>query len=220
MKTRLLVLMIPVLALLLIAPPLDPSRAQDLGESLTSDQPINITARKMEVRSDKNIILFVGDVVVVQGDVTITADKLKIITSENGGNSAEEIIASGHVQFRQYFPETGKERFATGENAHYYRKVDKVVLTGKPRAWEDDNLVTGEEMTFYINENIFEVDGKEKKVKAIFYPGGENQGEGGTGPEDGSSESGEPAGNPAEKEIPETQESPPESGGTEALPGD
>jgi len=220
MRSRPLILMVPFLVVLLAVQALDRSRAQDLQETMSSDEPINITAKKMEVKSDQNIILFVGDVVVVQGDVTITADRLKIITAEGGGSKAEEIIANGHVQFRQFFPETKKERFATGDKAHYYQEEDKVVLTGKPRVWEDDNLVTGEEMTFYIQANIFEVDGKEKKVKAVFYPGGENQGESGAGPEGGSPGVEEPPDNPVEEETPETQESPPGSGGTGALPGD
>lgn len=133
----------------------------------TGNDPIRITAGKMEVKSEKNVIIFEKNVIAVQGDITINADKLRIVTESDDGRKVKEMTATGNVQFRQFFPEENVERYATGEKARYWDKEGKLVMTGAPKAWENDNIITGETMTFYTRENLFIVDGE---VKVVFYP--------------------------------------------------
>ena len=121
-----------------------------------------ITADRMEYYSDRDIVIFTGNALAVRGDVTLSAGRMEVtlgqgIDSEE--NSVKKIVAEEDVNFRHVDPETGKERFATGERGEYLSDEDTVVLTGDPRVWEGKNVITGKKMTFHIEENRFVVQG-------------------------------------------------------------
>jgi len=59
-------------------------------------------------------------------------------------------------------------RTAMAEKAVYYREAEKIVLTGSPRVWENDNMVSGKTITVFLEEERSVV---EESVKAVFYPG-------------------------------------------------
>lgn len=215
------------IALLLFAAPLLAAQTQATAPR-TPAEPIRITAQKMEVKTEQNVILFEGNVVVVQGEVTLTSDKLRIVTRRSGAPPAgtpaagdrdqkiEEMVATGNVHFRQFFPQQKVERFATGQRAHYRDDEGKLVLTGEPKAWENDNLVTGKTMTFFTRENVFLVDGQ---VKVVFYPeqkegiGSEPPGGEGQTPPPGEEPAKAPAPPAGGAETPRTPPSPPVEGG-------
>jgi lipopolysaccharide export system protein LptA len=134
--------------------------ARAAGET---EPPVNITADRMEYRSEEGIVIFSGNALAVRGDVTLSAEKMKVTLSEGGEKdegSVSRIVAKGDVNFRQTDLETGKERFATGERGEYDAEGRLVTLTGDPRVWEGKNIITGDKMVFYLDENRFIVEGR------------------------------------------------------------
>jgi lipopolysaccharide export system protein LptA len=130
------------------------------------ETPVTITADKMEYYSDRDVVIFTGNALAVRGDITLSADRMKVTLGqgvESEENSVRKIVAEGDVNFRHIDPETGNERFATGERGEYHADGERVDLTGKPRVWEGKNVVTGEKMSFYIDENRFVVLGEKGK---------------------------------------------------------
>jgi lipopolysaccharide export system protein LptA len=146
------------------------SRVRSAGAAEEPEPPITVTADRMEYYSDRDIVIFTGNALAIRGDITLSARRMEVTLGqgvESEENSVKKIVAEGDVTFRHVDPETGSERFATGEKGEYLSDGEKVVLTGDPRVWEGKNVVTGEEMTFYIDESRFVVRGAKGKPAGL-----------------------------------------------------
>jgi outer membrane protein assembly factor BamD len=130
-------------------------------------QPIDITSDKVETYSKENLIVFKGNVMAQQKDMVIHADSLDAIIIE-GGKGIEKVIAGGNVKIQQGL------RVASCNKAIFYNIDQKVVLTGDPKVWEGNDMVTGDEIIFDIEKNQMEVKGGSSgRGKAKIFPGGE-----------------------------------------------
>jgi lipopolysaccharide export system protein LptA len=143
-----------------------------------SNEPMEITADRMEAFNDKKIVVFSGNATVIQGKSVLKADKLllyykdktdKTDNKETGvadktGN-LEKIEAQGNVRLTQ------DQRVATGDEAVFFRDSNKVVLTGNAVLIEGKNSIKGNRVTVFLNENKGTVEGNtQKQVKAVIYP--------------------------------------------------
>ena len=73
-----------------------------------------------------------------------------------------------------------QDKTATSDEATYYSGTDKFVLTGKPRVWQGDNVLTGTTITYDIKDDTFQAD----EAKTVLYQQGETPGKAaGTQPE-------------------------------------
>ena len=121
---------------------------------------INITSDRMEAEKLKRLIVFKGNVVAKQKDMTINSDELQVHYDESG-KDIEEVIAIGNVRIVQ------GDKTATAQRAVYYKIEEKVVLTGNARLNEASNFVEGESITVYVKTGRSIVEGSEKgRVKA------------------------------------------------------
>jgi len=149
-----------LLLLTLLAPALCGGLAAGAEEE---PPPISVTADKMVYFTEESRVVFSGNALAVQEDVTLSADSMKVVLaegSETDAGAVERITAKGNVTFRQLVPETGDERFATGKEAVYEAAEGVVTLTGSPRLWEGKNVIVGEVMKFFVQEHRFVVEGQ------------------------------------------------------------
>lgn len=136
----------------------------------TDSAPINIISDRMEADSKEKWIEFIGNVVAKQEDSIITAERLKIFYISDNGDATDsetikKIIADGNVNIV-----TGTKR-AAADHAVYTVDSHVLVLTGNSRAWSGKNIVTGNKITLFLNENRSIVEsGEEEQVEATFYP--------------------------------------------------
>ena len=73
-----------------------PGKQWTLSEKINNSQsPIHITADRMEANQDQKTIVFESHVVVVQDDVTITSDRLKVTLLEGEAKAASDDAAGG-----------------------------------------------------------------------------------------------------------------------------
>ena len=85
-----------------------------------------------------------------------------------GGKGIERVVAGGNVKIQQGI------RVANCQKAVFYNIDQKLVLTGDPKVWEGENMVSGDEIVFYIEQNRIEVNrGLGGRGKAKIYTGGE-----------------------------------------------
>ncbi len=128
-----------------------------------AEPPVNITAEKMEYFSEQNLVVFTGKAIAVREDVTLSSDRMEVTLSEGAesgqSGSVRRIVATGNVQFRQEDETAGRERYATGEKGEYDGESNVVVLTGQPKVWERQNVITGTVMKFFIDEHRFVAEG-------------------------------------------------------------
>ena len=111
----------------------------------TSRAPIDITSDTVEADQKQNTATFKGNVVAKQEDVTLYANTLTIIYDPDT-KKLKEIIATGNVKVVQM------DRRATGQKATFDQDKNKVVLDGDAVVREGTNVIRGERITFYVEE--------------------------------------------------------------------
>ncbi len=137
------------------------------GKLVDSGQPIDITSDRVETYSKENLIIFKGNVMARQKDMVIYSDSLEAVVFEDG-KGIEKVIAGGNVKIQQGL------RVANCQKAVFYNLDQKVILTGDPKVWEGNNMVSGDEIVFDIEQNRVEVKGGPSgRGKAKIHPGGE-----------------------------------------------
>ncbi len=139
------------------------------GETKLVDtsQPIDITSDKVETYSKENVIVFKGNVVARQKDIVLYADSIEAFMMRDG-KGIERVIASGNVKVQQGL------RVANCQRAVFNNLDQKVILTGDPRVWEGENIVSGDEIIFDLIQNRVEVrGGAGGRGKVKIHPGGE-----------------------------------------------
>ncbi len=133
---------------------IDQGSSQELDPTKLFDtsQPIDITSDSVETFAKDHLIVFKGNVTARQKDMVIYADALEALIIEDG-KGIEKVTADGNVKIQQGL------RVANCQKAIYYNLDRKVVLTGDPRVYEGENMVSGDEIIVDIERNRVEVKG-------------------------------------------------------------
>jgi lipopolysaccharide export system protein LptA len=101
--------------------------------------------------------------------MVIYADTIETKLLEEG-KGIETVVADGNVKIQQ------GARVGASQRAVFYNLDRKVVLTGAPKVWEGENMVSGEEIIFNIDQNRVEVKGgSQGRGKVKIYPRGESE---------------------------------------------
>ncbi|MEA3347399.1 MAG: LptA/OstA family protein [Candidatus Auribacterota bacterium] len=100
----------------------------------------------LNVDYNNNIAILNNDVFVEDKYGNIWADKIKLIFSEDK-KKIERIEAFGNVEIKQ------EDKVATCEEAIFIMESRTVVLTGDPVVKRGTDIIAGEKITFYIDEN-------------------------------------------------------------------
>ncbi|MBI5180076.1 MAG: hypothetical protein HZA05_01575 [Nitrospirae bacterium] len=144
------------------------ANGKELSHKDDEDKPIVITSQRMTAINEQNKLIFEKDVIVKKDDMTLYADKMEILfvkvkdagltaiaddSSKEDKRDISTIKAMGNVKIIR------GEKTATADEAVYYKDEEKVVLTGEPKAWEKNDMVTGTKMTIYIKEDRSIVEG-------------------------------------------------------------
>ncbi len=135
-----------------------------------------ITSENLRIDYLQSVGIFEGNVLVIDPRITVRADKMTVTFSKgdapetasksvSGTNSTsrslEKIEATGAVVI------TEKDRKTQSEHAIYTASDGKVVLTGNPQVESPVGTVTGNKITFWLNEQRMDV---ESSTRTIFYP--------------------------------------------------
>ena len=136
-----------------------------------SRAPIDITSDTVEADQKQNTATFKGNVIAKQEDVTLYANTLLIIYDPDT-KKLREIIATGNVKVVQL------DRRATGQKATFDQDANKVVLDGDAVVREGTNVIRGERITFYVEEERSVVEpGKGGRVSTSITPPPKEEGE-------------------------------------------
>lgn len=137
----------------------------------TSRAPIDITSDTVEADQKKNTVTFKGNVVAKQEDMTLYAHTLTI-TYDSEAKKLKEIVAVGNVKVVQM------DRRATGQKVTFDEGKNKVVLDGEAVVREGANVIRGERIIFYVDEERSVVEGgKGGRVSTSITPPPKEEGE-------------------------------------------
>jgi len=136
-----------------------------IGFGLTSSRaPIDITSDTVEGNQKQNMVTFSGNVVAKQEDTTLYANML-VIYYHPDTKKLKEMVAAGNVKVVQL------DRRATSQKATFYEEGNKIVLEGDVVMHDGENVVRGERITYYIDEERSVVEaGKGGRVSTHMTP--------------------------------------------------
>jgi lipopolysaccharide export system protein LptA len=127
--------------------------------------PILITSDRMEVDRQKNILIYLGRVVTVQGDMTMRSDKLTAYFDPDLQQIKEAIAEGKLVQVIQ------GDRVATGTKAVFDGVIQTVTMTGNPIMRQGNSQVSGEKIIYFMTEDRMIVEsGKDRRVEGTIFP--------------------------------------------------
>ena len=133
-------------------------------------QPVTVDADKMERFGKENLVVFTGNVVARQDGSVQYADRMEVYLDESGDRILRT-VSTGNVKIV-----TKDCRFGTAQRAEYFEPQKLARLIGNARVWQEDNVVTGDTIDFYVSEDRAVVQaGKQGRVKAQFFPKDENR---------------------------------------------
>jgi lipopolysaccharide export system protein LptA len=135
------------------------------GLSTNKQDPILITADRMEADRQKNLLVYLGQVVAVQGEMTLRSDKLTTYFDPDLAQIKQAIAEGKQVQVTQ------GDRLATGTKAVFDGVAQTITMTGDPMVRQGNNQVSGERIIFFMVEDRIIVEGgKNKRVEATILP--------------------------------------------------
>jgi lipopolysaccharide export system protein LptA len=140
----------PLLALLLLGLP-GPALAQDGAQvgfgsgAFDRSAPVDVAADKLEIDQEAGRAVLTDNVIIVQGDMRLSADLVIIDYAEvDGAQQIEQIDARGDVLL------IAGEDAAEGETALYVLGTSDVRMTGDVVVTQAGNTVSGDEMTLNL----------------------------------------------------------------------
>ncbi|MDF1613827.1 lipopolysaccharide transport periplasmic protein LptA [Desulfurivibrio dismutans] len=143
---------------------------------------MRIESDRMETGAEPNSVVFSGQVVARQGELTVYAETMTIF---HLSQEEQEQLPPGDRRQLKKLHATGQVRveaeewIGTGDTMEYTETERRVLLAGNARAWQEGNLVTGQSITIYLDEGrsiVERGEDPEKRVRAFFYSGDDSPG--------------------------------------------
>ncbi len=132
--------------------------------------PINIEADHMTSTERTNSVVFTGEVDAKQGDVRIRCDEMTVYYTPEDKNKpaaektttqqVEKLICIGNVEI------TRGDWLGTSKKMTYLSKERQVILTEDAKAWQSQNMVSGDKIIYYLDEGRSEVIGNSSATTA------------------------------------------------------
>lgn len=142
------------------------------AEKADKAKPVNLEADSVRVEDAKKIAVYEGHVVLTQGTLMMTADRIDVQQDDQGFSSSD---ASGKpVYFRQKME--GREEFAEGwaERILYDGRTDKLKLSGQARLKRGEEDLRGNLITYDAKSEYYQAqgsgDGVRGRVRAVILP--------------------------------------------------
>jgi lipopolysaccharide export system protein LptA len=135
------------------------------GDNAAAQKPIFVSSDRMEMDRQKNVLIYLGRVVVVQDDMTLRSDKLTTYFDTDLGQMKQAIAEGKLVQV------TRGERVATGTKAVFDGVTQTITMTGNPMMRQGNSEVSGERIIYFMIEDRAVIEGgPANRVKGTIFP--------------------------------------------------
>ena len=136
----------------------------DLGTTLEIGGDVTvITSDRLTFDYDNQFALFEGNVVVTDPEMKLTANKMNV--TFNDKSEVEAIDATGDVRIQQ------EDKVANAGEARYDVKTGQIVLKDNPRVRRGNDLLQGDVITFWRDENKMIC---EPRARLVIFPDKDN----------------------------------------------
>lgn len=127
-------------------------------------QPVEVTSDRLDVDQTDGTAIFTGNVVVVQGELTLTAERVRVEYGDTEPREIERIYAFENVVL------VSPTEAAEGDEAVYEVATREVLMTGNVLLTQELNAVSGERLTINLDTGTGVVEGR---VRTILRSAGE-----------------------------------------------
>ncbi len=136
-----------------------------------SDKPVNVDSANQSLDLQGNVATFTGNVIVTQGSIKITADKV-VVTRPGGDNKKTIVDAYGNPATFYQMQDNNKPVQGHAQKMHYELEKDFVVLTGNAYIEQLDSNVKGDRITYLVKEQKMQAysEGSNKRVTTVLVP--------------------------------------------------
>lgn len=152
------------------------------AEKADRNKPVNVESDTLRVDDVKKTGIYEGNVVLTQGTLLLTADRIEVRQDERGFTSGVAIGTSKPVYFRQ--KQEGRDEYVegTGSRLEYDATVETVKLSGSARLKRGEEEVRGNVITYDARSETYKAQGSSPeggagRVRAIIKPKQKDAGE-------------------------------------------
>ncbi|WP_372880505.1 lipopolysaccharide transport periplasmic protein LptA [Psychromonas sp.] len=134
------------------------------------DQPIHVSSISQRAAMKDNTVVFQDDVLLTQGTIKLTADKLTIIRGDKPNH--EIMIAEGKSATFYQTQEDGRPLDAQANKIHYDVAKSIITLTGKAQIKQLDSQINGSKIVYSLDSEELTVsnEGEKQRVTTVFLP--------------------------------------------------
>lgn len=123
------------------------------------NDPVEVTSDRLEVDQTAGIATFIGDVIVIQGQMHLTAPRVRVEYTTGDEGRIDNMHATGGVTM------VNGEETAEGSNAIYDVDGGTVTMTGDVIVTQGRNVVAGEKLYVDLDTGAGTMEGR---VRTIF----------------------------------------------------
>ena len=134
------------------------------GMKQDTSMPVEVDADNLSINNADGTAVFSGNVIVMQGDMRLTAGEVRVEYAAEGGG-IKTLHASGGVTL------INKADAAEAQDAVYTIEQGNVVMTGDVLLTQGPNAISGQKLVINLKDGTGIMEGR---VKTIFAPGGDN----------------------------------------------
>jgi lipopolysaccharide export system protein LptA len=117
-----------------------------------SEQPIEIEADFAELDDQEGKTIYVGNVVVTQGSIKMTGDKLKVNFSE--ARDLEDIFIEGRPAYFKQTRDSGDDVEGEGLLIEYHAQKNLLHLIEKAKLTQGDRIFTGNRINYDTEKSL------------------------------------------------------------------
>jgi lipopolysaccharide export system protein LptA len=158
------------------------------GFTRNRKDPVKIEANSLEVRDKEKVAVFMGNVVVVQGDTTMRCKELHVYYEGNalGADPRQNVPATKTQQKKESAQKikrlvaiggvivTAKDQKAVGDKGIFEMATNMVTLDGNVVITQGQNVMHGEKLVVNLTTGTSRLDGPKQqgtsRVKGVFVP--------------------------------------------------
>jgi len=126
--------------------------ADAMALATDSQQPIEIQADFAELDDKEGKTIYIGNVVVIQGSIKMTGDKLKVNFSEE--RDLEEVYIEGRPAYFKQTPDSGEDVEGEGLLIEYHAQKNLLHLIQKARLTQGKRLFEGDRINYDTAKSV------------------------------------------------------------------
>lgn len=128
------------------------------GLKSDTSQPVEVTSDQLAVNQTDGTAIFTGNVVVVQGDMRLAAENVRVEYAKDDKTKVERITATGGVTL------VSATEAAEGKEAVYTVANGEVVMTGDVLLTQNGGTIAGQKLIVDLDTGTGRMDGRVKTV--------------------------------------------------------